>query len=240
MVEVKASTDRTLSFRPDYRTRLKAYASLLGLPMLIAWKRHGLWALFDIDHMELAQTNYNIGFGKAMTESLLGALAGDFSYTLPRGTGIHIRMRKEQLLSSVRHGPEVQEEWQLIVDDALHLDLHGNERRDLPLDVQALFFVNDLEENQEHSPTHVHLQFVVQDDEHKFAHMALVRLLNWYSYGGGTVNWREVVARHSPVPGISNFGATVDRALKEGVVKYILHIKPQTMPSFLATDSSSF
>lgn len=233
LVEVKSSTEKKLSFKPDYYNKLKSYANLLRLPMLIAWKHHGFWALFDIDHMELANTNYNINLSRAMTESLLGVLAGDFSYTLPRGTGIHLRMRKEKLVSSDRQGPEIHEEWHMVIDDALHVDRDGKERRDLSPDIQALFFVNDLEEEQEQTPSHVHWRFTVQDDENKFAHMALVRLLNWYSTGNEPLNWREVVARSAPVPGITNFEATVKRALHEGIVKYIFHIQPQTMPAFL-------
>ncbi|QOJ22655.1 MAG: restriction endonuclease [Gammaproteobacteria bacterium] len=233
LVEVKTSTEKKLSFKTDYYNKLKSYAKLLGLPMLIAWKFHGFWALFDINQMELAKTNYNIDFGKAMSESLLGVLAGDFSYTLPRGTGIHLRMRKEKLISSVRHDSEVHEEWHMVIEDALHVDGDGKKRRDLSPDVQALFFVNNLKEEQEHTSSHVHWRFLVQDDENKFAHMALVGLLNWYSSGSEPLNWREVVARIAPVPGITDFEATVKRALRAGVVKYIFHLQPQTMPAFL-------
>jgi hypothetical protein len=232
-VEVKATTENKLSFKPDYRAKLKAYANLLGLQMLIAWKFHGVWSLFDIDHMELAKTNYNISLSKALSESLLGVLAGDFSYTLPHGTGIHLRLRKEKLISSVRNGAEVHEEWHMVVDDALHVDRDGKERRDLSPDVQALFFANSLEEDQDYGPSHVHWRFLVKDDENKFAHMALVALLNWYSTSEKPLSWREIIARHSPVPGISDFKSTVAKALQEGVVKYIFHIRPQTMPAFL-------
>lgn len=235
LVEVKTSKKK-LSFKPDYYNKLKSYAKLLGLPMLIAWKFHGFWALFDINQMELAKINYNIDFGKAMSESLLGVLAGDFSYTLPRGTGIHLRMRKEKLISSVRHDSEVHEKWHMVVDDVHFVDRDGKRRRDFASDIQALFFVNNLVEEQEHTPSHVHWRFLVQDDENKFAYMALVGLLNWYSSESEPLNWREVVARIAPVPGITDFEVTVNRALHDGVVKYIFHYGPQTMPAFLGTD----
>ncbi|MBK7674384.1 MAG: restriction endonuclease [Candidatus Accumulibacter sp.] len=233
LIEVKASQARTLSFRPDYRARLLAYAKTLGLPMLIAWKHHSLWSLFDINHMKMADKNYNIAFGTAMSESLLSTLAGDFSYTLPRGTGLHLRMKKEELLSSVRSGSEIHEEWRMVIDDVHHTDRNGKQRLDLSADVQALFFVNKLEESQEHTPTHVHWHFTVDDDENKFAHMALSGLLNWYLGRGESLNWREVVGRGTPVPGVNNFSETVKRALYEGVVKYIFHLQPQTLPPFL-------
>lgn len=233
LIEVKASISRTLSFRPDYRHRLQSYGRMLGLPVLIAWKYHGLWSLFDIEHMLLAEKNFNITFGKAMSESLLGVLAGDFSYTLPRGTGLHLRMRKDELISTKCDGAEVHEEWRMVIDDVYHTDRDGTERRDIEPDVQALFFVNSLEERQEHTSTHVFWHFTVEDDENKFAHMALAGLLNWYLGSGDSLNWREVVARHAPVPGVNNFAGTVESALHQKFVKYIFHVQPQSTPPFL-------
>lgn len=233
LIEVKASEARTLSFRPDYRDRLLAYAKTLGLPMLIAWKHHSIWSLFDISHMTLAEKNYNVALGTALSESLLSALAGDFSYTLPRGTGLHLRMKKEELLSSTRSGSEIHEEWRMVLDDVYHTDRDGNQRRDLSADVQTLFFVNNLEQFQEHTPTHVLWHFIVEDDENKFAHMALSGLLNWYLGSGESLNWREVVGRGTPIPGLNNFSETVKRALDESVVKYIFYLQPQTTPPFL-------
>ena len=233
LIEVKSSREKKLSFKPEYYAQLKAYASLQGLPMLVAWKFHDVWSLFDIAQMELAEFNYNICFSKAMSENLLGILAGDFSYTLFKGSGLHLRMHKEKLLSSVRNGSEVHEEWNTVIADALHIDGHGKERRDLSSDVQTLFFVSDLEEDQDHTSSHLHFRFTVQNDQSKFAHMALVRLLNWYSSGDKPLNWREVKTRSSPVPGMTDFGATVDRARREGVVEYIFNLEPKTKPAFL-------
>jgi Holliday junction resolvase len=234
LIEVKASEARTLSFRPDYRDRLLAYAETLRLPMLIAWKHHSLWSLFDMDHMKMADKNYNIALGAALSESLLSTLAGDFSYTLPRGTGLHLRMKKDELMSTAKSGSEIHEEWRMVIDDVFHTDREGNQRRDLSADVQTLYFVNNLEESQDHTPTHVHWNFTVEDDENKFAHMALSGLLNWYLASGESLNWREVVGRGTPVPGLNNFSETVKRALDEGVVKYIFHLEPQTLPPFLS------
>lgn len=234
VIEVKSSSKRTLSFRADYFRRLKQYGLALNLPVLIAWKHNSLWSLFDIDHMSVAEKNFNITFAKAMTEILLGILAGDFAYTLPRGTGLHLRFRKDELISSTREGSEVHEEWKMTIDDVYYTDRDGNERRDLDSDVQSLFYVNSLEERQEHSSTHIYWRFVVEDDENKFAHMALVALLNWSTREDHSLNWREVVGRQAPVPGVGNFAETVSRALQQGVVRYIFNVEPQTRPAFMA------
>jgi hypothetical protein len=80
----------TLSLSPKYL----AYSELLGLPMLAAWRHRGLWTLFEMRHAQLATVNYKIDFGTALKESLLGMLAGDFSYRLAPGTRIRMRIRK--------------------------------------------------------------------------------------------------------------------------------------------------
>lgn len=233
LVEVKSSNKQTLSFRPDYFQRLKRYGDTLNLPVLIAWKHRWVWSLFDIDHMTLAEKNFNITLGKAMTESLLGILAGDFCYTLPRGTGLHLRFRKDEIISTTRDGDEVHEEWKMTIDDVYYTDRDGKQRRDLQPEIQALFYVNSLEERQEHTPTHIYWHFTVEDDENKFAHMALVGLLNWYASSGESLNWREVVALQAPVPAVGNFAETAALALREGVVRYIFHVQPQTTPAFM-------
>ncbi len=233
LIEVKSSTDQTLSFRPDYRDRLLAYANALGLPMLIAWKHHSMWSLFEIERMRIAKKNFNVTLGEAVSNSLLGVLAGDFSYTLPKGTGLHLRMRKMKLVSSETTEDGKQEGWHTVVEDVYHSDREGSERRDLAVDVQALFFAHDLRETLEATDTHVHLHFTVEEDSSKFAHMALAALLNWYLGTGEVLNWREVASRRTPVPGMPNFQETVERAMREKLVQYVLHVHPQNMPAFL-------
>ncbi len=103
LIEVKAKKDKKLSFRPDYLDRLNAYAALMNMPLLIAWKFHTMWALFDVRHLRKAKTNFNISFGEAMQQTLLGVLAGDFAYGLHEGAGIHFVFAKEELLKTVQN-----------------------------------------------------------------------------------------------------------------------------------------
>src|SRR5512139_1178953 len=60
LIEVKVKKTPKLSFTPDYFERLNNYAALVGLSLLIAWKFHTMWALFDIRHLTKARTNFNI------------------------------------------------------------------------------------------------------------------------------------------------------------------------------------
>ncbi len=57
--EVKSKKGNVLSFKPDYLERLKRYADLVSMPLLIAWKFHNFWLLFEARHMKkLGLTHY--------------------------------------------------------------------------------------------------------------------------------------------------------------------------------------
>lgn len=234
LIEVKSKKSETLSFRADYHAGLKRYAAVLNLPLLIAWKYRGIWTLFDIDHMNLAKTNYNVKFSKAISEGLLGVLAGDFSYSLAKGSGIHLQMHKEQLISESKVGTTVEQQWQMRFDDVYYTDGTGMKRRDLAKEIEALFLAHELERSEEHTPTHVTVHFTVGEDNNKLAHMSLVSLLDWHTPTGEGINWRTIATRPKAVPGIDDFTKSVSDALKEKVVTHIFHMLPQTHPQFLS------
>lgn len=51
LIAVKSKQANTLSFQPDHLKRVLSYAELVGMPLLIAWKFHNLWTLFEAKHL---------------------------------------------------------------------------------------------------------------------------------------------------------------------------------------------
>ncbi len=98
LIEVKSKKDKLLSFKPEYLVRLQNYANLVGMPLLMAWKFHSLWMLFEARHMKKADKNFKITLETAMRENLLGVLAGDIAYKIGSGAGVKLRFRKNKLL----------------------------------------------------------------------------------------------------------------------------------------------
>lgn len=234
LIEVKVKNPPKLSFRPDYLRRLQAYADMLGLPLLIAWKIHGLWTLFEARHLQLARTNYNIAYGKALQENLLGLLAGDAAYTIEPGSGIHLRFRKEQLLKVEDIGPERMEEWQLRLEQVDFTGAGGSAAPDLDADVQALFATWDLDESQSVTDTHLGQSFVARaQNEVTFGHMALTRLLEWTQPQGEEINWRHVIRRQKVLTNMDNFRQALERGMAQNVVRHVLSQRPHSLPSFL-------
>ena len=236
LIEIKVKRSQTLSFTPEYLGRLTAYADLLGKPLLIAWKFHSLWMLFEVRHLRKARKNFNIRFDEAMRQNLLGVLAGDVSYKIAPGAGVVFECIKEELLETETTGEITTEQWRMRIDRVRFTAKGGQPSDDLHGDVATLFTTWDLEERQTFTPTHIHIAFQAGEEGMMFGHMALVQLLAWPQRLGEPINWRHAIRRDEVVSSITNFTAALDRALKQEVVTLILHQQPVDMPLFLPPD----
>ena len=233
LIEVKSKNDKLLSFKPDYLKRLQNYADLVGMPLLVAWKFHGVWMLFDVRHMKKAAKNFNITLSAAMQENLLGVLVGDVAYKIGAGAGIHLRFRKDKLLGTEKTDDGYTEQWAMTIDDVGFTDREGARSTDLDGEVQSLFTAWNLEEKEEHTDSHVHLHYVAGDEGMQFAHTALVHLLNWESPHDDRPHWRGLLRKEQVTANISSFSAALDMAFRQKVVSHIFHLQPHTMPDFL-------
>ena len=204
------------------------------MPLLIAWKYHGIWTLFEARHLAKAKKNFNIRFEAAIKESLLGILAGDVAYKIAPGAGVHLRFKKEKLLASEETEDGLNEQWQMRVDKVGFTSAGGTPADALDNDVTTLFTTWDLSGHQVHSETHIEMQFVArEDDGMMFGHMALVHLLNWPLRDGEQINWRHAIRRESVVSNMTNFIQALQRALEQRVVRIIINQQPLSWPEFV-------
>jgi len=232
LIEVKSKKGNTLSFRPDYMERLKRYAKVLNLPVLIAWKWQSIWVLFELKHMKKAKKNYNIHFEETIKENLLGVLAGDFSYSLYPKAGLHFAINKEELISTEETDDGKVEQWKMVIEDAYFTNGDGQVIRQLPSQVQQLFVTWDLEKSEEHTDTHITMSYVVPEISMLFAHMALVRLLNWQVPTGQDLHWRTMLHGSNIVKGIENFRVAIQEAMELKIVSTVINQVPRTEPVF--------
>lgn len=233
LVEVKSKKEKLLSFKPDYLLRLQNYADLLGMPLLIAWKFHSLWTLFEARHMKMADRNFNITMETAMRENLLGALAGDVAYKIGAGAGVHLRFRKDKLVEKEETADGYTEHWMMTIDAVTFTDYQGNQRENLDDEVQSLFSTWNLEEQEEHSDSHIHLRFVAGKEGMQFAHTALVHLLNWESPQDDRPHWRGLLRKEQVTANVANFSVALESAFREKIVSHVFHVQPHAMPGFL-------
>lgn len=237
LIEVKVSRQQTLSFRPDYLGRLQAYADLVGHPLLIAWKFHSMWTLFEARHLTLARTNFNITHAEAMRQNLLGVLAGDIAFVLGERSGLHFNAAKEALIETQPNGPDegegYTETWQARWTEIYFTDREGRPREDLHPETKQVFASWDLQQREEHFDDSIVVHFEPGESQVQFAHVALVYLLGWERKTGEPVSWRHLLRAPTVVRSIENFGAALERALEEKVLTYILRQQPNAWPPFL-------
>lgn len=234
LIEVKSKKDKLLSFKPEYMGRLQNYADLVGMPLLVAWKFHSFWMLFEAKHMKKANKNFNITLETACRENLLGVLAGDVAYKIGTGAGVHLRFRKDRLLATEKTDDGLTEHWATVIDNVVFTDHEGNCREDLDGEVQSLFTAWDLKEKEDHTDSHIHLHFVAGDDGIQFAHTALVDLLSWESPHDSRPHWRRLLRQEQVTANVANFSAALAAAFRQKVVSHVFHMQPHTMPTFLS------
>ena len=236
LIEVKSRKGNVLSMKPDYLERLKNYAQLLNVPLLIAWKTH-VWTLFEAKHLAIKGKNYSISANDAMQQSLMGALAGDTAYIVGRGAGIHLQAKKDALLNRTVTTEGVRENWRVLFDRIEFSDYEGNRRTDLSAEVQAFFYTWDLSQTTEQDETRLRASFIVEDNDYmQFGHSALVRLLHWESVDKSPLRWRGLLERESATAIIKNFPKALEAAHREKVVSHILYVRPLDMPDFITDE----
>jgi len=233
LIEVKSKKGKSLSFTPDYMQRLDNYASLVNMPLLIAWKCYNFWVLFEAKHMQKAIKNFNISINKASQENLLGMLAGDIAYVVGPGAGIHLQLRKDKLIDVVEDLDGFSEEWQIKVSEVGYSDYLGSRRTDFSNEVISLLSTWDLQKEEQHSEAHINLSYVAVDGIVQFAHQTLVRLLEWESPGNSPIHWRGHLRVDDVSKNVKNFLTALNDAFQQKVVSHILEQRPQTAPEFL-------
>lgn len=98
LVEVKTSAASKISWRPDYINRLKRYAEIIGIPLLVAckWKESAFqWTLVEIDVFKQDGTvNYKLTNENAIKSNLMFKLAGNFAIIFREGITWHTEMSR--------------------------------------------------------------------------------------------------------------------------------------------------
>lgn len=232
LIEVKSHTGNVLSFRPDYVSKLRAYGQLLGLPVLIAWKRYGIWNLVDLDLFVMAKKNFNLSFNDAMRNSLMSRILGDFTYTPQVNSGVHISFKKEKIIETIKTDEGIQENWHTVIDDVYFTNGENKQIRGLSPIAQQLFHSWDLTTKESHSDSHVVLHNTIDEESGMFAHMALTRLLSFHSREKD-VHWRHHLRHDATISNILDFRRGIEENLKAGIVKYIFDLVPANTPDFL-------
>jgi Holliday junction resolvase len=228
LVEVKKSEDNVLSWTPDYLQSLQRYADLLKVPLLVAWKHMTFWTLFEVRHMRPAKKNFNISFGDAMRESLMGCLAGDFSFSFEPGIGFHLRIRKLDWKEGKLEGR---------IEEAYFTTADG-QKRESSRGLVQLFMCVGQEIKMVETDSHILQSYIVDGQNSQFAHRAIVALLG-DAGDGAKGEWRQVLLKEKlPLRDMGPREA-VQLAITAGFVGVLLDIHPHSWPAFLPSTTNA-
>ncbi|MGC9659203.1 UNVERIFIED_CONTAM: hypothetical protein KWE07_08590 [Acinetobacter pittii] len=239
LIEVKSKKGNVLSFKPDYLERLKRYADLVSMPLLIAWKFHNFWLLFEARHMKKFNKNFNITFETAMKENLIGELAGDIAYKIGEGAGLHFWLDQQGLLSVEKEKNKQTELDTIEFENVYFTNYEKMQILDLESDIKSLFATWDLVEKIEQINSRTYLHYIAEKEGLQFTHMALVRLLNAENPHEIRPHWRSLLHKEKVISSVTDFSSALNKALDQKIVSYIFNIRPQNIPEFLKDDNSS-
>lgn len=232
LIEVKTSADRRLSWRPDYYNALRAYAERLRLPLLLAWNwtEFGVWTLCDTSLFEQSETNYHLTFDSALRNSLMSALAGDFSYVFRPGVGLHFKLEKLEKVPSNKAGTV---SWHLRIQEAYFTDADGNRLKTLGRGIWWMFIGTGQEtETVEHGDYFDYRFLMTEESPMQAAH----RLLPLVTMGLGAtkaVPWRKLMEDHKFAVDGPTLAAEASRAIDRKIIRYVFQLKPAETPAFL-------
>ena len=238
LIEVKVSSKDKLSWKADYLSRLKKYSSLMGLPLLIAWKFHNMWILVDLNNFKLARSNYHLTLNDAMRNNLMSFLAGDFGYVMKPKVGLHFHFKKIELLSRVEEESGVlHEAWVLRVDKVMFTDASDKEISNLPTGMWPLFLAADPNSIEDVDDDYIYQHLIITEDSGvRFAHTALpvlIQFMQMIKNKDSIIHWRKHLDAHKFPVEFQLFKKAADESLKKGFIQYVLHQRPVNIPDFL-------
>lgn len=225
LIEVKVSSDRTLSWTPEYFAAMRAYAALVRMPLLVAWKTEICWVLVDTRAFTQKVKNMNLSLETAMKESLLGRLAGDFAFRFHEGAALNLLMRR---LGKTETGERVR------IEAVFFTDAQGKRCSGDMTGVHLLFMCVDDVSEVEESDEFLHQRFTIRTQNIEQAHRTLTRILDVFSGRRPSPRWREILTGGNlPLWEVGGPRRAAQCAFDLGLLEGFT-IEPATPPGFLS------
>jgi hypothetical protein len=177
----------------------------------------------------------HLDLGTALSESVLGLLAGDFGFTIASGTAFHFEASREAI--TARTGTE--ETWLVRIRGAYFTAGNGSRIRTLqkglfPLLVCAVAFNDSIIDG-----TNIHFTSGVGDeDQFVLGQTMLPLLLNFTANAEQAIHWRTELRSQRLKLTARDLLTAAKTAIGGGVVRVVISPRPRHVPSFLAESAS--
>lgn len=230
LVEVKSDADDKLKWSEKYLSAMKRFADLLGMPLLVAWKWHGMWALVDVERFEKKNTAYHLTFDAALKNNLMSALSGNVFLVIKEGFRLEFKLK---LLDPVDAASELLSEGQhtmRVADVGLYTH-KGKLPKDLTTELFPLIMARSVEPETEREGEF--LRHIYPADHENMFNVSELLIANLcWSQDNDDVDWLAVLRNGLPVP-IEDLRGVLMRAIEAGVVRYVFEQQPQIIPTWL-------
>jgi hypothetical protein len=232
LVEVKNESEDVIVWSESYLSSLRRFAQLLNVPLLIAWKRYGMWALVDSDHFTKKVTAYHLTFDCAVKNNLMTALFGNVFITIKEHFRYEIVLKlldpKDAAATVLDDGDHKAQ----ITDAALYT-YKGRVPKELYLDLFPLFLAKATDESTTERDGEYLKHIFTTDPEDMFsASDLLFSNLSFAQGPGEEINWVAALRKGLAAPKI-DLPAVLRRGIDAGAIQYVLEQQPEILPSFL-------
>jgi hypothetical protein len=232
LVEVKTTEKDRLVWGAKYHAKMEKFSQLLVKPLLVAWRRHGLWTLNDVSLFEKRETAFHLSFESAMENNLMGMLFGNVWIRLREGFRMELGI--EILDPVVDETSDVLPErtYECVVREAGFYTDKGKVEKDLSSGLFLLLLAKGAEPRIERQGRHLR-QIFPTDPEGMFNSSDLLfASLSWKRSEGEEVDWLAEIRKGLPIPQV-DLRESLRQALEAGAVQYIFDQKPHYVPPFL-------
>ena len=230
LVEVKSDADNKLVWTEKYLAAMKRFADMLGMPLLVAWKWHGMWSLVDVELFEKKTVAHHLTFDVAMKNNLMSALFGNVFLKIKKGFRLELMLK---LLDPEDAASEVLEDGEhaMQVTDMGLYTYNGRLPKDLTSELFPLIMARSIEPETECEGKF--LRHIFPGDHENIFNVSelLIANLSW-SQDDDEVDWLAALRNGLPVP-IADLRGVLNRGIEAGALQYVLEQQPQVVPAFL-------
>jgi Holliday junction resolvase len=235
LIEVKSRHVTQLDWSEPYLASLKRFAAHLNLPLLVAWKCGDLWTLVDVAHFEENVSAFRLTLERALREDLLCLLFRNLRIQMNPDLQLRLDFR---ILDEVETRPDG-----LMPEGTYHMQVtgagfycDGNEVKGYASEHFWLFLTTPDETEFERIGDRECRQIYRPRQEHGFTlSNVLVGQLSWGD-SDEPLDWHTVLTKPLPSSG-RQFSDSLQKAIENGFVRYVLDVIPNTWPAFLPARS---
>jgi len=230
LIEVKSTHDTVVDWSEKYLSSLRAFAELLRLPLLLAWKWGDVWTLVDHRHFEKNVTAYRLTLENALKQDIMCALFRDVRVMMNPEVELIFDM---EILDELSGGAG-----DLIPEGVLSFKICGagfyrNGERLIDKFGFTLFLATpeETEFRRTGKQTCQHIYRPVPDTGFTLSRVLIAQLSSGAT--DNELNWHQILAKGEfPSKGIE-VRDSLQAGLNNGFVMYVMDVIPNTWPDFL-------